>query len=123
MAMHPAFSGGGGRLRWARAANSEPRLRAALGDPAVDAVEADVCTLPSGGGGSNAYIVHPPSGERWRRVKSHISISFEFRQTIFICSEIKQRSSLKNSGVVSQRNFKSILTSVLYKGLLNSVLF
>ena len=61
--MHPAFAAKSSRLRWAHAANSESQLRAALDDPGVDAVEADVCTLPSSGVGGKVYIVHPPAGE------------------------------------------------------------
>ena len=61
--MHPAFSTSVHQLHWAHAANSEPRLRAALDDPCVDAVEVDVCTLPSSGGERKVYIVHPPAGE------------------------------------------------------------
>ena len=62
--MHPAFSVPfGGRLRWAHAANTERHLRVALADPSVDAVEADVCILPSSGAERKAYIAHPPAGE------------------------------------------------------------
>ncbi|XP_043201267.1 protein FAM151A-like [Amphibalanus amphitrite] len=62
--MHRAFcdaSGDRQRLRWAHAVNCESHLRAALDDPAVDALEADVCTLPSSDGERKPYIAHPPA--------------------------------------------------------------
>ncbi|XP_037093914.1 protein FAM151A-like isoform X2 [Pollicipes pollicipes] len=58
--MHPAFCGCGARtLRWAHAVNSRHQLVAALGNASVDALEADVSSLPADE--QVPVMLHPPA--------------------------------------------------------------